>query len=56
VQLTERRPGRSFKVELVDGRWRASLADLVEAVGASIQDALAQSAQVAALEDEEPST
>jgi hypothetical protein len=53
---TERRPGRSFKVELVDGRWRATLSDFIEAGGASIQDALAQIAQVAVMEDEGPAT
>jgi hypothetical protein len=48
----ERRPGRGFTVAFVDGRWRATLATFVEAGGASLQDALAQIAQVAVLEED----
>jgi hypothetical protein len=48
----ERRPGRGFTVVNEGGRWRATLATFVEAGGASPQDALAQIAQVAVLEED----
>lgn len=51
-----RRPGRGWKLEFIDGKWKATLADFVEASGASVADALAQIAQVAVMENEEPAT
>lgn len=48
----ERKPGRGFSVAFVDGRWKATLADSVEVGGNSLQDALAQAAQVAVMRED----
>jgi hypothetical protein len=51
-----RRPGRSIKLEIVDGRFRATLADFIEVGGATAADALAQLAQIAVMENVDPAT
>jgi hypothetical protein len=51
----QRKNGRAFTVEIVDGRFRIVMADSVMVGGNSLADALAQASQLAILE-EEPAT